>query len=309
MNRKPGRRRLTWFGKNQPGAPTAANTPNTLGKMWRREPRGRGETDSWLVGEPQAPDGSSSPRPDWEQYPNLPALPPPFEDNGFAARRASADRRDQLGGDSSTDAHATPIWGQPDSHADSRQDRPHDGRLRALWWKVATRFRRPRLALTVVAGALALCLLLGVAALGAAFPHGAPNSAHGARGANGALVSPTSRTATPNATTTTTTTPGNTHPPTPLTIAFTCASGVAGGTGQLCVHTLPNAALSLAVRYCDGSYAKGKAFHAVSYADGSGNYTWRWNVTTSCGGAATATVTANSAGQTATQSATFTVTL
>ena len=74
------------------------------------------------------------------------------------------------------------------------------------------------------------------------------------------------------------------------------------------MHTRPNATISLAVRYCDGSYAGGKGLHGTAHADGSGNYTWRWNVTTSCVGTATATVSVESAGQTITQSTTFIVT-
>lgn len=336
MDRKPGKRRLTWFGNDRPRVPntpqppsagSSPRMPNTLGRMWQREPRGHEATDSWLVGEPQAPD-ASSPRPaGWEPLSNLPELPPMLADNGFAARSARADRYNQLAGESSSkNDHAAPLWGQSDAAVpatatadDARQDHPQDGRLRALWRTVATKIRRPRLALAVVAGVLALCLILGVAALssaiGNAFQSG-PNSTQGVLGARSAttVASPSTGHATPSATTTTsgavtaTVAPANTQPPTPLTIAFTCASGVIGGAGKVCAHTLPHATLTLSVRYCDGSNAKGKAFHGVSYADSGGNYTWNWTVTTTCAGAATATVTATSAGHTVTSTTTFTVT-
>lgn len=312
MNHKPGKRRLTWFWKNRSKAPNPPNTPRALkspsplGKMWEQESHGRKETNSWLLREPQAPHESSPHQPDGEPYPNLPAWPSAPERDRFGARKASGDMGDRMGGDSSTDGHAAPSRGQQDAH----RGRFYAGRLRALWWKVKTAFRRPRIVLVAVASTLALCSILGVAALGNAFLHSAPNGAQGTSGVgsvNSAVASPSGQ-ATPSVTTTTTAAPGNTQPPTPLTITFTCASGVDGGVGQLCVHTLPKAALSLSVRYCDNTYAKGKAFHGVSYADGSGNYTWRWNVNTTCVGVATATVTAKSAGQTVTQSATFTVT-
>jgi hypothetical protein len=95
-------------------------------------------------------------------------------------------------------------------------------------------------------------------------------------------------------------------PPAPLTLTFTCASGKIRGTGQVCVHTLPGTALSLAVRYCDGSAAKG--LHGSATADGSGNYTWSWPVRPTCAGPATATVTAKANGQSLTASDTFTIT-
>ncbi|HKS69195.1 MAG TPA: hypothetical protein VJQ45_02160 [Ktedonobacterales bacterium] len=111
-----------------------------------------------------------------------------------------------------------------------------------------------------------------------------------------------------------TSTPTPTHTPTPrvptatpvptLTLTFTCASGQLRGTGQVCVHTLPRASLSLSVRYCDGSTAKG--LHGAT-ADASGNYTWTWFVRTTCAGQATATVTANWNGQSLTASDTFTI--
>jgi hypothetical protein len=322
MSRKPNKRGLTWFGNNRsdarnapdaPYPPISPKAPNTLGAMWRQEPHGRGDTDAWLVGEPQAPDKSSSPQPGSEPYPDLPAWPPAPERDRFAAKGASDDTRDRLGGDSSAGGRAAPVRTQP-GVSNLLQGRLPAWRLRALWGKVATPLRRPYVALAVGVGTVALCAVFGAVALGAAFLHGGSTSAQGTPGAgslNGAVASPSAGQATPSVTTTVTTataTPGTTPSPSALTIAFTCASGTAGGPGQVCVRTLPHAALSLTVRYCDGSYAKGKAFHGASYADGGGNYTWRWNVNTTCLGAATATVTARSAGQTLTQSTTFTIT-
>ena len=111
------------------------------------------------------------------------------------------------------------------------------------------------------------------------------------------------QTATPHATNLPSPT---TAPPPPLTLAFTCASGQIRGTGQVCVHTLPQASLTLAVRYCDGTTAKG--LHGGVTADGSGNYTWSWPVHTTCAGPATATVKADWNGQSLTESDTFTIT-
>lgn len=94
-------------------------------------------------------------------------------------------------------------------------------------------------------------------------------------------------------------------PAPPLTLAFTCASGSLRGTGQVCVHTLPRASLNLTVRYCDGSTAKG--LHGNVTADASGDYTWTWQVRTTCAGQATATVIASWNGQSLTQSDSFTI--
>jgi len=75
----------------------------------------------------------------------------------------------------------------------------------------------------------------------------------------------------------------------------------------VCVHTLPNASLTLSVGDVSLNLTKGKGFHGATYADNNGNFTWRWEISTSCVGSATATVAARSSGQTVTQSVTFTV--
>lgn len=330
MERKPGKRRLTWIGNNRLGAPNVPSTPATPNlpdspeTSGRQESRGSGKTDSWLVQEPKSSGGSSPRQVEWKSLPKLPSWPPLPQSTRYAAKSPTDDRYgvrhsnkydirhdetyNRVGGESFTDERAEPIQ---DQH-DSRSDGPDGGRLRALWRLFAPSTRRPRVALLIAAvGAMVLFAVLGVAALSSAFFHGASNNVNGTAGvesAKGAVVSPSVGQSTPRATRTTITSPVNTQNPTPLTMTFTCASGVAGGTGQLCVHTLPNAMLSLTVRYCDGTYAKGKAFHGYTYADGSGNYTWRWSVTTTCVGTATATVTATSAGETDTQHTTFTVT-
>jgi hypothetical protein len=77
---------------------------------------------------------------------------------------------------------------------------------------------------------------------------------------------------------------------------------------MVCVHTKPDAKVTLTVRYCDGSYAQGKGLHGNVRADENGNHTWRWNVSASCAGTAIATVMSTSSGQTVTQSTTFTIT-
>lgn len=91
-----------------------------------------------------------------------------------------------------------------------------------------------------------------------------------------------------------------------LTLTITCASGSLRGTGTVCAQTLPSASLSLTVRYCDGTDAKG--LHGSATASSTGAYTWTWPVRTTCAGAATATVTAQWQGKTVTASKTFTIT-
>lgn len=107
-------------------------------------------------------------------------------------------------------------------------------------------------------------------------------------------------------------TPDSQSAPTPtsstpsISLTFTCASGTLRGTGQVCIHTLPQAALTITVRYCDGTTARGLRGNA--FADTSGNYTWTWSVRTSCAGTATATVTAKWNGQSITSADPFTIT-
>jgi hypothetical protein len=342
MSHKPGKRRLTWFGNARSGAPephdppVTPKTPGTLGRMWRREPRGPEKTDSWLLREPEpskAPEAPSPPQAGWDPLPKIPAWPPLPEESQLPPRKAHYDTYGELRGDSSASAQAAPTWGQPvtdsDTAPDSRldtdagagsgagPDRPNagsGGSLGALRLRAATLFRRPYMALMVGVGAFVLCSVFSAAAFSAAFFHSQPNTAQRTPGAvspTSAAASPTAGQATPSVTTTTTVTPGATSTPAaPLTLAFTCkpASVSSGGTAQLCAHTLPGAALSLNVSYskCRGV----KSFRSASHADSSGNYTWSWNVPTTClpGAMATATVTASSAGQTAPQSTTFKIT-
>lgn len=290
MDRKPEKRRLTWFGNNRPVAPKGPvtpippNPPGTLGKLWEREPRGREEPGVW----PQLPQGDL-----------------------FAPRGANDVRRDERyddpRGDSYTDEHAAPAWGQ----SDVRQESSRGGRLRTLWRTFATSVRRPWLAVVAVVATLTLCAVIGGAAIGAAFFNNPATGARHPAGAGSVSGATTSAQATATATATGTVgaTPASTTAPVALTITFTCASGAAGGAGQVCVRTTPHAALNLTVRYCDGSNAKGKTFHTTSYADSGGNYTWRWNVPSgACVGAATATVTAQLAGHTISQRDTFAIT-
>lgn len=324
MDRKPGKRRLTWMGNNRPPArdgssiPGAPHSSQTRGKLWQDEPRGRGETNSWLVGEPSASSKPSPQQPDFKALPKLPSWPPLPGEDRFAATSASSGRyarynsrrdisHDSASDDTYTDEHEAQNRDQPRADLDDVRE----GKIRALWSFIATPLKRPRVAFMAIAGLVTLLSILGVVSLGSALLHDAPKSTLGTSGIGGAntvVLSPTAGHATPRALATNTAAPKATQPPTPLTVSFTCASGVVGGNAQLCVHTLPNAALGLTVRYCDGSYAKGKEFHGISNADGSGNFTWQWSVASSCVGNATATVTASAAGQTVTQHTTLPIT-
>jgi hypothetical protein len=98
-----------------------------------------------------------------------------------------------------------------------------------------------------------------------------------------------------------------TSPTTSLTIQFTCAQAVDYQSGEVCVHTQAGAALSIIVTYCSGYTAVSSSLQGIAYADTSGNYTWTWTPETVCRGPATADVTASSAGQTVSQSDSFTV--
>ncbi|MGE5335305.1 MAG: hypothetical protein ACM3N4_11435 [Nitrososphaerota archaeon] len=185
-----------------------------------------------------------------------------------------------------------------------------------VWQRFQGAPRRLRIGLiAAVVGVLVICPLLSVIALGNIFgthPSTLGNGLPGGGLTSGqtGLSTPTNPLSTPSATSSPTATvaTATATPVPPFTIAFTCASGTIGGTGQVCIHTEPNATVSLAVRYCDGNYATGKGLRGTAHTDGDGDYTWRWNVTTHCVGTATATVIAKGSGQTLTQSTTFDIT-
>ena len=289
MDRRSDKRRLTWFGKTQ--------QPNTLGRMWQQTPQGDHETDNWTLREPMEPEIGAergSRLSDWKELPPLPKWPPLPGEDPFARDATQV-----------TEPHLAAQWEQSAPGQSSRLDQ----QLRRFWQSLISDRRRRWIALAAVAGVVVLCSLGSVAALGNVFRAGALLGGNGtspAGNANGNVaLTPGLSTpmASPSSSPTVTVSAA-----TPFTIAFTCASGVNGGRGEVCVHTEPNATVTLTVRYCDGNYAGGKAFRGIAHTDGSGNYTWHWDVSTSCIGTATAAVTAKSGGQTITQSTTFTVT-
>lgn len=313
MDREPRKRRQTWFTKPR---------PNTLGQTWQHGQQGqqaKRASDAWLTQEGQPPweqssprPEQSSPRPDWSPLPPLPKWPPLPEESPLPQDRARAAA--SFPPPSALDAtQPQTAWGRSayDVPAYDKFDLPEQPRG-TLWSRFRSASRPVRVGIAAgVVFAFVLCSLLGVAALNAAFQPGASHL--GATGGNtgqsgDVTASPSASLTTPTISSTSSPEPATATPVPPFTIDFTCATGVIGGTGKICVHTRPNAILTLRVQYCDGSIAGGRNLQGTSHADGSGDYTWRWNVTTSCAGTATATVTAKSSGQTITQSTTFTIT-
>jgi hypothetical protein len=268
-------------------------------------------TGEWILGEPPAErppkardrKAQQSRAVDWKALPPLPKWPPLPEEDRFSPGQPEDTTLAQ--------PSAAPGW-NPDrwERADLPTRRLGDFRQRVLGRLWPTSRRRRIELLAGIGGALVLLLTLVVAvSIGNALSHrtpltGTPTSGTGAIGQN------SSSTATASSSPTALNKASPTAAPTavPVTITFTCASGSIGGEAKVCIQTAPNADVTLSVRYCDGSYAKGKTFHGGATASSSGDFTWRWNVTTSCAGNTTATVTAKSAGQTVTQTATFTLT-
>lgn len=243
----------------------------------------------------------------WREARDLPTLPdwPPLRDDPSQAVWPPLDP-----------------WAPDESHpADALQPTERDDRLRSprtpaavppgrsgIRRRLRGASKRVRLGITV---AIVVLVVLIVAC--SAFALRTTNGLVTGSAPDGAVATQTAgHTRTPHALPTVTPLPtsqptptATATSPTQLTLTFTCASGSIHGTGQVCVQTQPGASLSLAVRYCDGSTAKG--LHDGATADGSGNYTWTWLVRTSCAGPATAAVTANWNGQSLTQSDTFTI--
>ncbi len=267
--------------------------PNTLGETWRNmnQPPGRKV-------------GDLPPLPKWPPLPGeqltgeWPPLGPELTEPG---EPGGADTSQPTGA-----SETTPPWRPPEA------PQPETGILQR-WRRASTRVR-----LGIVAG-LILSVLLIVScsslALGAAsglVGSGAtlPSNALATRQPTGLSATPSNMpAATPAAThaaagaATSTATSAASQP---LTLTFTCASGSLHGTGQVCVHTEPSSALTISVRYCDGTIAKG--LHGAAVADGNGAYTWSWPVRAACVGTATATVTARWNGQSLTATKSFSIT-
>jgi hypothetical protein len=282
--------------------------PRTLGDAMQRG-AGDGPGDGPGAGYDAGQDAGQA---DWQQLPVLPKWPPLREEDPFASERPTGETGEwaATGGYDSSEQQTAPPWDPSPSGAYAAPGRR--ARTGTVWQRFQGLSRRSRLGILVAAVSLIVlvCTLASVAALGGgllASTGAARNTPVGQTG--GQVGAPKAGSGTPTAAVSPTAT-GGTETPTAatLTLAFTCASGSIGGTGQVCVHTLPNASVSLSVRYCDGNDAKGSGLRGATRADGNGDYTWRWKVTTRCAGTATATVTAKSSGQTVTQSTTFTIT-
>lgn len=97
----------------------------------------------------------------------------------------------------------------------------------------------------------------------------------------------------------------------PLALAFTCPRNQPYKNAQVCVHTVPNAQLTITVTDCDGQRDFSPPLLLPVQADNAGNYTWKWRprhaqeCTLAPQNTATAEVTATSAGQTTTSSLTL----
>ncbi len=226
---------------------------------------------------------------------------------GLGRLRGRGSRTGQASGGSSAGAWPTPeeqaarnLGGQPlpppwDMGA-SAQSGVSRRSPRTFWQRFQRAPRRRRVGMAAGAAGLVLLSLIGIVLLCSHLPLSGS-------GAPGAASASGDATATAAASTTATTT----VTPAPFTITFTCASGAIKGTAKVCVHTEANASLSLTVRYCDGTYAAGRGIHGSVTSSKSGDYTWQFAVHTKCAGAATATVSAKSAGQTVTEHTTFTI--
>ncbi|HEU5347034.1 MAG TPA: hypothetical protein VFU63_00345, partial [Ktedonobacterales bacterium] len=244
------------------------------------------------------------------RWPSLPAWPPLPKNVPVVSGQMGEDTAEAptiSPGAAPYAGREAPIWDQPYRGV---PDLPYEPPS-TVWQRLRAAPRR--LLIGLAAGAVAvvlLCSLLSVVVLGNAF---SAFTSPGGSSVPGGITSGQSGLSTADATSSVTITPTATLSPataTPVsafTVTFTCASGNIGGTGQVCIHTQPNAIVSLSVRYCDGSFAQGKSLRGTAHTDGNGDYTWRWNVTTHCAGTATATVMAKSNGLTLTQSTTFTV--
>jgi hypothetical protein len=287
MDRKSPRRRMTWFGKEHPG---------TVGGFWQRTPQSGKEPDASMASPTR---GQVEAKAKVSRWPILPKWPPLHESQGGAAHNDASVAPDES---RQTEPQLAPPWEQPASNQHEHARPPF------MPWRFWLASRRQQVGLAAILGTIILTALLGLIVLRAILPSQSSHPGQGTPTA-GRAVNVVASPATDDPTPTPSPTASARNTPAPsFTVTFTCASGTIGGRGMVCVHTQPDAMVSLTVRYCDGSYAGGKGLHGNAHADGSGNCTCRWNVSASCAGTATATVTAKSSGQTVTQSTTFTIT-
>lgn len=287
MDRKSPRRRMTWFGKEHPGS---------VGRFWQRTPQSGKEPDASVASPTR---GQAEAKAKGSRWPILPKWPPLHEGQREATRDAASVAPDES---QQTEPQLASPWEQPASNRGGHARPPFIPRR--VWFAS----RRQQVGLAAILGIVILTAVLCLIVLRAILPSQSSQTGQGtstARRPANVVASSTADDPTPTPSSTAST--RNTPAPS-FTVAFTCASGAIGGRGMVCVHTKPDAMVSLTVRYCDGSYAGGKGLHGNAHTDGSGNYTWRWNVSASCAGTATATVTAKSSGQTVIQSTTFTIT-
>lgn len=330
MGRESKKRHITWFTKPR---------LKTVGQVWQQPPQSEQFTDDRLTGDWPAPEipgmpempempGSAASHPSGRQrWPSLPLWPPLSRNAPVAPKRQddeTPDISDSVTLDnipvdySSSDQIPRTEWMPGPGRGQQYPgvpDLPYEP-PRTVWQRFQAAPRRLRIGLiAAIVGVLVVCPLLSVVVLGNIFGthpstlgNGLPGG--GLTSGQSGLSTPTNPLSTPSPDTSPTATLATetVTPVPPFTIAFTCASGAVGGTGQVCIHTQPDAVVSLAVRYCDGNYATGKGLRGTAHADGNGDYTWRWNVTTHCVGTATATVTVKASGQTLTQSTTFDIT-
>jgi hypothetical protein len=92
-----------------------------------------------------------------------------------------------------------------------------------------------------------------------------------------------------------------------LYVHFTCNYATDKVYGKVCVHTLPDAALTITVRYCTGRVAVSRSLKGTAHATQWGNRNWSWTPDTKCRGTAYATVIAHWHGQSATNTVAFVV--
>lgn len=77
---------------------------------------------------------------------------------------------------------------------------------------------------------------------------------------------------------------------TPLTLHFACNDAPKGGFyvlaagthGRICVQTVPGAALTITVKFCNDILDQSQALKGTVYANGVGYYEWNWKPQAPC---------------------------
>src|SRR6185437_6156080 len=219
MDRESPKRRLTWFGKR---TPQSGNGPDaSMASSAREQAESQAKVSRWPT------------LPKWSPLPG--GAMGSVDDESLATSNETHQ----------TDHQLAPPWEQAASDTSEYAERPP-----FTPWRFWSASRSQQVGLGAIVGIVILAVLLSRILLGDIFPSDrtdtasiTPTPGHAVH-----VVAPSTMAApTPDPTSvpSPTAAPVRTTPAPSFTVAFTCVSGAIFGRGMVCVHTKPDAMVSL----------------------------------------------------------------